>query len=105
MPRGWAACLKGLRLLALGLVRGSPTCRPAGGEAARPARIVSLNPTTTELLFALGAGPRLVGRSDACDYPPRAASVPSLGGGFPPSVEAVVGARPDLVVLYHSSGN
>jgi ABC-type Fe3+-hydroxamate transport system substrate-binding protein len=66
---------------------------------------VSLNPTTTELLFALGAGPLLVGRSSACDYPPRAAAVPSLGGGFPPSVEAVVGAHPDLVVLYHSAGN
>jgi iron complex transport system substrate-binding protein len=106
MPRGWAACLKGLRLLALGLVLGSlAACRPAGGASAAPARIVSLNPTTTELLFALGAGPRLVGRSDACDYPPRAADVPSLGGGFPPSVEAVVGARPDLVVLYHSAGN
>jgi iron complex transport system substrate-binding protein len=98
--------LKGLHLLALGLVLGSlAACRPAGGEVARAARIVSLNPTTTELLFALGAGPRLVGRSDACDYPPLAAGVPSLGGGFPPSVEAVVGARPDLVVLYQSSGN
>ncbi len=98
--------MKGLHLLALGLVLGSlAACRPAGGEVARAARIVSLNPTTTELLFALGAGPRLVGRSDACDYPPLAAGVPSLGGGFPPSVEAVVGARPDLVVLYQSSGN
>ena len=98
--------MKGLRLLALGLVLGSlAACRPAGGEAARPARIVSLNPTTTELLFALGAGSRLVGRSDACDYPAGAADIPSLGGGFPPSVEAVVGARPDLVVLYRSAGN
>jgi ABC-type Fe3+-hydroxamate transport system substrate-binding protein len=98
--------LKGLHLLAPALVLGSLTaCQPAGGEAGPPARIVSLNPTTTELLFALGAGPRLVGRSDACDYPPRAAEIPSLGGGFPPSVEAVVGVRPDLVVLYESSGN
>jgi len=106
MPRGWAACLKGLCLLALGLVLGRhAACRPAGGEAAVPARIVSLNPTTTELLFALGAGPRLVGRSDACDYPARAAGIPNLGGGFPPSVEAVVDARPDLVVIYRSSGN
>jgi iron complex transport system substrate-binding protein len=72
---------------------------------APPGRIVSLNPTTTELLFALGAGPRLAGRSSACDYPAGAAAVPSLGGGFPPAVEAVVGARPDLVVLYHSTGN
>jgi iron complex transport system substrate-binding protein len=90
------------------LILGSlAACRPA--EQARPGapprRIVSLNPTTTELLFALGAGPRLVGRSSACDYPAAAAAVPSLGGGFPPAVEAVVGTRPDLVVLYHSAGN
>ena len=79
------------------------------GERVRlggpPGRIVSLNPTTTELLFALGAGTRLVGRSSACDYPAGAAAVPSLGGGFPPAVEVVVGAQPDLVVLYHSAGN
>jgi iron complex transport system substrate-binding protein len=99
-------CLKGPRLRALALVLGSlAACHPAGGEAVPPVRIVSLNPTTTELLFDLGAGPRLVGRSDACDYPARAADIPSLGGGFPPSVEAVVGARPDLVVLYRSAGN
>jgi iron complex transport system substrate-binding protein len=98
--------LKGSLLGALALVLGSvAACRPAGGALAPPGRIVSLNPTTTELLFALGAGPRLVGRSAACDYPAQAASVPSLGGGFPPAVEAVVGARPDLVVLYHSTGN
>lgn len=72
---------------------------------APPERIVSLTPTTTELLFALGAGPRLVGRSSACDYPAAAAGVPSVGGGFPPAVETVVGTRPDLVVLYHSAGN
>jgi iron complex transport system substrate-binding protein len=60
--------LKGSRLRALALVLGSlAACRPAEGEAAPPARIVSLNPTTTELLFGLGAGARLVGRSDACD--------------------------------------
>jgi ABC-type Fe3+-hydroxamate transport system substrate-binding protein len=70
-----------------------------------PRRIVSLNPTTTELLYAIGAGPRLVGRSRACDYPPAAADVPDLGDGFPPVVEAVAGVSPDLVVLYHSTGN
>jgi iron complex transport system substrate-binding protein len=72
---------------------------------APPRRIVSLNPTTTELLFAIGAGSRLIGRSRACDYPPAAAEVPDLGDGFPPVVEVVAAARPDLVVLYHSSGN
>jgi iron complex transport system substrate-binding protein len=114
--------LKGPPLRSLALVLGSlAACRPAGGSStaailvddagdhvrlgAPLGRIVSLNPTTTELLFALGAGPRLVGRSSACDYPAGAGAVPSVGGGFPPAVEAVVGTRPDLVVLYHSAGN
>ena len=114
--------MKGPPLRAIALILASlAACRPAGGSStstglvddagvhhrthAPPRRIVSLNPTTTELLFAMGAGPRLVGRSAACDYPPGAADLPSLGDGFPPSVEAVAAARPDLVVLYHSAGN
>ena len=114
--------MKGPPLRAIALLLGSlAACRPAGGAppppglvddagvrlrpGPAPRRIVSLNPTTTELLFALGAGPRVVGRSAACDEPAAAAAVPSLGDGFPPSVEAVAGARPDLVVLYHSAGN
>ena len=72
----------------------------------RPAhRIVSLNPTTTELLFALGAGDRLVGRTDACDYPAAAAHVVSVGGWLPPNVEAVAARSPDLVVLYGGPTN
>ncbi|HSB55062.1 MAG TPA: helical backbone metal receptor, partial [Gemmatimonadales bacterium] len=72
----------------------------------RPARrIVSLSPSTTELLFAIGAGPALVGRTRWCDYPPEAASVPSVGDGLDPNVELVVSRRPDLVVLYASTGN
>ncbi len=67
---------------------------------APPRRIVSLNPTATELLFALGLGARVVGRSAACDYPPDARRVPSVGGGLPPNLEAVLARRPDLVVLY-----
>ncbi|MGQ0701743.1 MAG: ABC transporter substrate-binding protein [Gemmatimonadales bacterium] len=68
-------------------------------------RIVSLIPATTELVFALGAGDRLVGRTRYCDFPPEAARVPDLGNGIDPSVEAVVAARPDLVLLYRSSAN
>ena len=73
--------------------------------AAAPHRIVSLIPATTELLFAMGQGDRLVGRSQWCDYPAEAARVPSLGDGITPNLEAVVGARPDLVILYHSGQN
>jgi iron complex transport system substrate-binding protein len=82
-------------------------CGARGGEAhARPARrIVSLSPAVTELLFALGAGDRLVGRTTWCDYPPEARQVPSIGDGLNPDLEAIVAARPDLVVLYRSARN
>lgn len=92
--------------------------RPGGGaltvadDAGRtvalavPARrIVSLLPSFTELLFAIGAGQRLVGRTAWCDYPPAARAVPSVGDGMPPNVEAVAARRPDLVVLYRSGLN
>ena len=73
---------------------------------ARPAtRIVSLIPATTELLFALGFGERVVGRTTWCDFPAAARQVPSLGDGLQPNLEAIVAARPDLVVLYNSSQN
>lgn len=70
-----------------------------------PTRVVSLIPATTELVFALGAGTRVVGRTTWCDYPAEAAAVPDLGNGIDPNVEAVVAAKPDLVLLYKSSTN
>ena len=70
-----------------------------------PKRIVSLNPATTDLLFALGAGDRLVGRTHWDLYPPEAVNVPDLGSGIRPNVEVVLGARPDLVLLYASNDN
>jgi iron complex transport system substrate-binding protein len=72
---------------------------------APPQRIVSLNPATTEMLFALGAGGRLVGRSKYDLWPDSATLVPSVGNGIRPNVEAVLGQRPDLVVLYASQDN
>ena len=75
-------------------------------RAAAPAqRIVSLNPVTTELLFALGAGSRVVGRTHWDLYPEAARAVPDLGNGMEPNVEAVLGAHPDLVVLYAGASN
>lgn len=65
-------------------------------------RVVSLIPAATELLFAIGAGGTVVGRTDWCDYPEAAVAVPSVGGGLEPNIEAVVAARPDLVLLYPS---
>lgn len=75
-------------------------------ELAHPAqRIVSLIPATTEILFAIGAGRLLVGRSFWCDYPDSAVAVPNLGDGIQPNIELVVAKRPDLVLLYNSAGN
>jgi iron complex transport system substrate-binding protein len=68
-------------------------------------RIASLNPVGTELLFAAGAGPRVVGRTHWDTYPAAAAAAPDLGNGIEPNVEAVAGTRPDLVVLYLSAAN
>ena len=72
---------------------------------ARRSRIISLIPATTEILFALGAGDRVVGRTHWDAWPPDALKVPDLGDGIRPSIEALLGARPDLVVLYASGEN
>jgi len=71
----------------------------------RAQRIVSLSPVTTELLFALGAGARVVGRTHWDSYPAEARAVPDVGNGMQPNIEAVLGARPDVVVLYASASN
>jgi ABC-type Fe3+-hydroxamate transport system substrate-binding protein len=70
-----------------------------------PQRVVSLNPATTDLVFALGAGSRLVGRTHWDLYPEEAKKVADLGSGLRPNVEAVLGVRPDLVLLYASNDN
>jgi iron complex transport system substrate-binding protein len=63
----------------------------------RPARIVSLSPTATETLFAIGAGSQVVAVDDQSDFP-KAAPKTSLSG-FTPNVEAIAAYRPDLVVI------
>jgi ABC-type Fe3+-hydroxamate transport system substrate-binding protein len=73
--------------------------------AATATRIVSLSPASTELLFALGVGDRVVGRTRWCDFPAAALSVPSVGDGLPPNIEAVLARHPDLVLLYKSPQN
>jgi iron complex transport system substrate-binding protein len=73
--------------------------------SSAPRRVVSLNPATTDLVFALGAGSRLVGRTHWDLYPEAAKDVPDLGSGIRPNVEVVLGAHPDLVLLYASKDN
>ena len=66
----------------------------------RPAeRIVSLAPSITECLFAIGAGARVAGVTDFCNYPPEAAMRKHVGGMINPSLESIVGLGPDLILL------
>jgi|SRR5215469_14568752 len=68
-----------------------PTCAAA-------ARIVSLAPSVTETLFALGAGPEVVGVSQYCDYPPQALKLPKVGTFLTPNLEAIIALRPTLII-------
>jgi len=64
-----------------------------------PQRIVSLAPSLTEMLFALGAGARVAGVTSFCDYPPEAASRPVVGDLVTPNIERILSLKPDLVLI------
>ena len=63
-----------------------------------PARIISSSPTNTEILFAIGAGDRVVGVTEYCNYPAEAKEKPVIGGVSTVSIEKVVALEPDLVL-------
>jgi iron complex transport system substrate-binding protein len=63
-----------------------------------PERIISLAPSNTEILFALGLGDKVVGVSDYCNYPPEVQEKPSIGGFSTPNIEEVVALSPNLVL-------
>ena len=99
-------------LIALLLAAAGPACALTlvdmiGREvvlAGPPRRIVSLVPSATELIYALGGEDRLVGRTDFCDFPPAARDKPSVGGMISPSLETIASLKPDLVIAT-TSGN
>lgn len=64
-----------------------------------PERIISLSPTHTEILFAIGAGDRVVAVDSMSNHPPEAADVVTALSGFEPNVESIVSYVPDLVVI------
>ncbi len=64
----------------------------------QPARIVSMAPDLTEILFALGLGERIAGVTRDSDYPPAALAKPKVGTFWQPNIEAVIATKPDLVV-------
>lgn len=63
-----------------------------------PQRIVSLSPSNTEILFALGLADRVVAVTDYCNYPPEAGTKPSIGGFSTPNIEEIVALSPDLIL-------
>lgn len=64
-----------------------------------PERIVSMAPSITETLYALGLSDRLVGVTRYCKYPPEVQTLPKVGGYLDPNFEAIVGLRPELVII------
>jgi iron complex transport system substrate-binding protein len=71
----------------------------AAEPASTPRRIVSLAPSVTEILFAMGLGDNIVGVTSFCDYPEEAKKKQKIGGMSNPSLEAVVSLKPDIVVM------
>lgn len=94
-------CWFALLLTALPCLAAPVTVRDARGVpvtlAAPPRRIVSLSPGTTEMLFALGLGPRVVGVTNYCNFPPAARKIAKIGD-VTTSDERVLSLSPDLIV-------
>jgi iron complex transport system substrate-binding protein len=69
----------------------------------RPERIVTLAPNLTEIVYAVGAGNRLVGNTTYCDYPPEAKDVAKIGDTLNPSIERIIALRPQLILVSTAS--
>ena len=95
---GWAAIL-----LWVVVLNGVATVAPV--VAADAHRVISLAPSVTETIFALGAGDRLVGVSAHCDYPPAARTITRVGTFVTPNIERIIATHPDVVIAVPSPGN
>ncbi len=70
---------------------------------ARVNRVISLAPNLTEIVFAVGAGDRLVGRTTYCDFPPEAKAVADVGDTMHPSIERIIALKPQVVLVSTAS--
>lgn len=66
-------------------------------------RIVSLAPNLTEIVYAVGAGDRLVGRTKYCDYPAEVKNVAEIGDTMTPSIERIIALKPQVVLVSTAS--
>ena len=71
---------------------------------AQPMRIISLSPTATEMLYAVGAGAQVVAVDEYSNYPDEAAALGTMLSGFEPNIEAISGFMPDLVIASYDPG-
>lgn len=94
--RSLCLCVAALTLF---FARSSPS--PSSSQPVNhPTRIISLIPAVTEMVYAIGAGPQLVGVGSFDTYPPEVASLPRVGGLLDPDVERILALKPDLVIVY-----
>ncbi len=97
----FAAALLALFLTAPGVLQARFVTDETGRRVNvpdHPRRLISLAPSITETLYALGLGDRLAGDTDYCDYPPEAKAKPHVGAVLNPSLEKIVALKPDLVI-------
>lgn len=95
----------GVALVVVGLMGCSSPAPQERGEAGalhHKARVLSLAPSTTEILYAIGAGDDVIGVTDFCAFPPEAKAMPKFGGFHNPNVEAMIAARP--TIAFHATG-
>ncbi len=94
-------------LLPLALLLAGACGRPPEPPPAPPTleRVVSLAPSITETVFAIGAGDRLVGNTEWCNYPKAARSVPRVGGYMTLDAERVLAVHPDAILMLAEHGH
>ena len=102
------AALLSIGLVLTACVPGEPPATQHTDDLGRlvviegiPQRIVSLAPSNTEILFALGLGNKVVGVTDWCDYPPEALEKEKVGAYDSPNIEKIVALDPDLILAAH----
>jgi iron complex transport system substrate-binding protein len=103
---GRVAVMRGVVIIAAALaVLSVGPLAPHGLAQAVPQRIVSVVPSVTESLFAIGAGPRVVAVSSFDVFPPEVRRLPRVGALVDPDIERILSLRPDLVVVYASQAD
>jgi iron complex transport system substrate-binding protein len=88
------------RFLIAAVFLSSFTVRASSDVAAEAQRVISIIPATTEMLFAMGAGDRVVAVGTYDRFPPEVARLPRVGALLDPDVERIIALRPDLVIVY-----